>query len=89
MFCLFLTLFEVCSFVTFEKISASFAQGIRVGATDELGKKAVENVYHTHNLHATILRLMGLDDMELTYYHVGRFKRLTDLGGKTIDEVIA
>jgi hypothetical protein len=63
--------------------------GTVVGATDELGVKAVENVYHTHDLHATILRLMGLDDMELTYYHAGRFKRLTDLGGETIDEVIA
>ena len=62
--------------------------GTVVGATDELGIKAVENVYHTHDLHATILRLMGLDDMELTYYHAGRFKRLTDLGGKTINEVI-
>ena len=60
-----------------------------IGATNELGTKAVENVYHTHDLHATILHLMGLDDMELTYYHGGRFKRLTDLGGRTIQEVVS
>ena len=63
--------------------------GTVVGSTDELGKKAVEDVYHTHDLHATILHLMGLSDMDLTYYHGGRFKRLTDLGGRTIDELIA
>ena len=63
--------------------------GTVVGSTDELGKKAVENVCHTHDLHATILHLMGLNDMDLTYYHGGRFKRLTDLGGRRIDEIIA
>ena len=62
--------------------------GTSVGATDELGIKAVENVYHTHDLHATILRLMGLDDMRLQYYHAGRFKRLTDLGGRVIEEAV-
>lgn len=63
--------------------------GTVLGETDELGVKAVENVYHTHDLHATILHLMGLDDQQLTYYHGGRFKRLTDLGGNLISEVIA
>ena len=63
--------------------------GTVLGETDELGKKAVEDVYHTHDLHATILHLMGLDDQDLTYYHGGRFKRLTDLGGSLISEVIA
>lgn len=62
--------------------------GTVVGATDELGIKAVDNVYHTHDLHATIMHLMGLDDMKLTYYHGGRFKRITDLGGRTITESI-
>jgi hypothetical protein len=62
--------------------------GTVVGETDELGIKCVENVYHTHDMHATMLRLMGLDDMRLTYYHSGRFKRLTDLGGKLIKEVL-
>ena len=63
--------------------------GTVLGGTDELGKKAVEDVYHTHDLHATILHLMGLDDQRLTYYHGGRFKRLTDLGGNLITEVLA
>lgn len=63
--------------------------GTVVGATDELGIEAVENKYHMHDLHATILHQMGLDDMELTYYHAGRFKRLTDLGGQLITEALA
>lgn len=63
--------------------------GTVVGTTDELGMKAVENRYHLHDMHATILRLMGLDDMRLTYYHAGRYKRLTDLGGRVIKEMIA
>ena len=63
--------------------------GTVVGSTDETGLKAVDNRYHLHDVHATVLRLMGLDDMRLTYYHGGRFKRLTDLGGRTIKEMIA
>ncbi|MSO21797.1 MAG: DUF1501 domain-containing protein [Acidobacteria bacterium] len=62
--------------------------GTVVGATDELGKRAAENRYHIHDLHATLLHLMGLDDMRLTYYHAGRFKRLTDLGGRLIKEMM-
>ena len=67
---------------------AGIKGGTVVGETDELGIKCVEDVYHTHDLHATMLRLMGLDDMRLTYYHSGRFKRLTDLGGKQIKEIM-
>ena len=63
--------------------------GTVVGNTDEMGIKAAENVYHLHDLHATILHLMGLDDMRLTYYHAGRFKRLTDLGGRVMKEILA
>ena len=63
--------------------------GIQVGATDELGLNAAENRYHLHDMHATILHLLGLDDMQLTYYHGGRFKRLTDLGGKVMSELLA
>ena len=68
---------------------AGIKGGTVVGETDELGIKCVEDVYHTHDLHATMLHLMGLDDMRLTYYHSGRFKRLTDLGGKKIKEILA
>ena len=63
--------------------------GTVVGETDESGQKAVEDVYHLHDAHATILHLMGLDDMRHVYYHAGRFKRLTDLGGKRIKEILA
>lgn len=63
--------------------------GTSVGATDDTGLKAAENRYHLHDMHATLLHLMGLDDMKLTYYHAGRFKRLTDLGGRVIKEMLA
>jgi hypothetical protein len=62
--------------------------GVAVGATDELGLKAVEDVYHIRDVHATILHLMGLNDMRLTYYHAGRNRRLTDTGGKLIHQVV-
>ena len=63
--------------------------GVSVGATEELGWKAVENVYRMRDVHATILHLMGLNDMRLTYYHGGRNMRLTDTGGVVIKEAIA
>ena len=59
-----------------------------VGATNELGINAAEDVYHLHDLHATILHCIGLDDMKLTYYHAGRFKHLTDLGGRVMKEIL-
>ena len=67
---------------------AGIKGGTVVGATDELGIKAAENVYHLHDLHATILHCLGLDDMQLTYYHTGRFKRPTDLGGRVMREIL-
>jgi hypothetical protein len=63
--------------------------GTLVGTTDELGLNAVENVYHIRDIHATILHLMGLNDMRLTYYHAGRNRRLTDTGGRVITQVVA
>ncbi len=63
--------------------------GVTVGRTDDLGFKAVENIYRIRDVHATILRLMGLSDMRLTYYHAGRNRRLTDLGGNPIQEIVA
>ncbi len=60
-----------------------------VGATDELGFKAVENRVHVHDLHATILRLMGYDHKRLTYRYAGRDFRLTDVHGRVIDDVLA
>ena len=56
-----------------------------MGATDEMGRGAVENRYHIHDLHATILHLMGLDDMRLTYYHGGAFQT-SHRSGRSLDE---
>ena len=53
------------------------------GSTDELGLRAAEDPVHLHDLHATILGLLGLDHTKLTYPYLGRDFRLTDVGGKT------
>ena len=65
------------------------AAGHTIGATDETGMTAVEDVHHVRDLHVTLLRLLGLDDNKLTYYHAGRFKQLSQFGGKVIDKLIA
>ncbi len=59
------------------------------GATDEVGLKAVEDRVHVHDLHATILHLLGLDHTKLTYRHAGRDFRLTDVHGRIVKEIIA
>ncbi|MBL9203421.1 MAG: DUF1501 domain-containing protein [Opitutaceae bacterium] len=59
------------------------------GATDEFGFKAVEKPVHVHDLHATILALLGFDHERLTYRHAGRDFRLTDVHGKVVKELIA
>ena len=63
--------------------------GHTIGATDETGATAVDCVHHVRDLHVTILRLLGLDDNRLTYFHGGRFKQLSQFGGTVIDELIA
>ena len=63
--------------------------GISYGNTDELGYAAVENPVHVHDLHATILRLLGIDHLRLTYKFQGRDFRLTDVAGKVVRDVIA
>ena len=63
--------------------------GHTIGATDEIGATAVEEVHHIRDVHVTLLRLLGLDDNKLTYYHAGRFKQLSQFGGKVIDKLIA
>jgi hypothetical protein len=59
------------------------------GATDELGYEAVTGKVHIHDLHATILHLLGLDHERLTYRHGGRNFRLTDVKGNVVREVLA
>jgi hypothetical protein len=63
--------------------------GISHGATDEIGHRAVENRVSVHDLHATILHLMGLDHERLTYRYTGRDFRLTDVEGEVVRPVIA
>ncbi len=58
------------------------------GATDEFGFQAVENKVHVHDLHATILHLLGFDHEKLTYRHAGRDFRLTDVHGHVVHEII-
>jgi hypothetical protein len=60
-----------------------------IGATDEFGYAAVENKVHVHDLHASILHLMGLDHTKLTYFHAGRNMRLTDVHGELIGGLVA
>lgn len=63
--------------------------GTVYGATDELGLYAVENKAHVHDVHATILHLLGLDHEQLTFHHNGRDERLTIVDGHVIKDVIA
>lgn len=62
--------------------------GSYVGATDDIGQSAVEIVHPIKDLHTTILHLMGLDDNQLTYFHGGRFKQLSQTGGEVISELM-
>jgi hypothetical protein len=64
-------------------------RGTVYGATDEFGFQAVENRVHVHDLHATILHLLGFDHTRLTYRHAGRDFRLTDVQGRVVNELIA
>jgi uncharacterized protein (DUF1501 family) len=63
--------------------------GHTIGATDEIGAEAVENVHHVRDFHVTLLKMLGLDDNKLTYFHAGRFKQLSQFGGEVIEELIA
>ena len=62
--------------------------GMTYGATDEFGFRAVENKVHVHDLHATILHLMGIDHEKLTYRHAGRDFRLTDVHGEVVKSIV-
>lgn len=62
--------------------------GHTVGATDEFGLHAVDNRVHVHDLHATILHLLGLDHISLTFLHNGRNERLTENEGEVVEELL-
>jgi uncharacterized protein DUF1501 len=66
-----------------------FKGGITHGATDELGYNSVDNVVHVHDLHATMLHLLGIDHKRLTYRYQGRDFRLTDVKGELVRELLA
>ena len=68
---------------------AGIEPGQTVGATDELGFKAADKPYHVHDIHATILHLLGLNHLDLTYFHNGRAERATVNAGKLIEEALA
>jgi hypothetical protein len=63
-------------------------RGLVYGATDEFGFKAVEKPVHVHDLHATILHLLGLDHTKLTYRYSGRDFRLTDVYGNVVTDIL-
>ena len=67
---------------------AGVKRGVSHGATDELGRKAVENILSIHDLNATILHLLGLDHEALTYEHNGINRRLTDVHGHVIKPIL-
>lgn len=68
---------------------AGVKPGITYGETDEYGVRVVRDQVHVHDLHATILHLMGLDHKRLTYRSSGRDFRLTDVHGRVVSEILA
>jgi uncharacterized protein (DUF1501 family) len=63
--------------------------GISFGETDEYGYQAVKDKVHMHDLHATVLHLLGMDHEKLTYRYAGRDFRLTDVYGRVVKEILA
>ena len=63
--------------------------GFSYGETDDIGYSVIENGVHVHDLHATILHLLGIDHLELTYRFQGRDFRLTDVQGRVVHEILA
>ncbi len=63
--------------------------GMVYGATDDVGLRAVEKTVHIHDLHATILHLLGFDHTQLTFFHNGREQRLTEVSGNVVTEILA
>lgn len=64
-------------------------RGLKYGATDDFGYYAVENKLHIHDVHATLLHLLGLDHLRLTYRSAGRDFRLTDIHGEVATDIVA
>jgi uncharacterized protein (DUF1501 family) len=62
--------------------------GFSYGRTDDFGYKAIENVCTIYDLHATLLHLLGIDHESLTYYHNGAERRLTDVHGRVVQDIL-
>ena len=62
--------------------------GFSFGATDKFGAKSIENKVHMHDMHATILHLLGMNHEQLTYNYAGRDFRLTDVHGRVVRELL-
>ena len=63
--------------------------GMRYGATDAMGGTAVAGKMHTHDLHATVLHLLGIDHTRLTFYHNGIERRLTNVHGELVQGILS
>jgi uncharacterized protein (DUF1501 family) len=68
---------------------AGVKSGMSYGATDAFGYKAIENITTIYDLHATLLHLIGLDHQRLSFYHNGIERRLTDVHGRVLHEILA
>ena len=68
---------------------AGVKTGIRYGRTDDYGYYAIENKVHFHDVHATLLHLLGLDHERLTWRHAGRDFRLTDIAGRVVHDILS
>ena len=67
---------------------AGLKKGIVHGSTDEFGFAAAENKVHVHDLHATLLHLLGFDHEKFTYRYAGRDFRLTDVAGRVVQDLL-
>jgi hypothetical protein len=70
-------------------MGAGVKGGVSYGATDEFGRRAVDNIATVYDFYATVLHLLGLDHERLTYYHNGTNRRLTDVHGHVLNELLA
>jgi uncharacterized protein (DUF1501 family) len=75
--------------LTMRLAGGGLKRGFIYGATDEFGFAAAENKVHVHDLHATLLRLLGLDHEKFAYRYAGRDSRLTDVHGCVVRELLA
>ena len=68
---------------------AGLKHGMAYGATDDFGLRSVENITTWHDFHATVLDILGIDHRRLTFYHNGIQRRLTNVHGNVIREILA